>query len=258
MPSTTWHGYITGAVWHTLLFFITPSILFVTSRALTRFKLVLIRSMAHLIHEAINLQKAKVEKKEASKFNPRSPLCITHRGPLPCPAAPSHPAVAFIGKFLHRIDSLSTSEGPYHEWFAPAAKVYDTDGSVYDGGDVIWNELWRFLDQFEEVEDVVNMTTVIETVNDATRAYASDGTDRKAWLVMLDVDTRFWLKDELAGPVIVVPRMLHYLIGRREWGYGTDDLQILQAKSWWDPTRLKDDIRARQDKQVMVAKKEEK
>lgn len=254
----TWRSGIVAALLHVFFFLFSSQLPAALSSAVEKLRLELSTIMSHLIHEAINLQNAEAEKKAASKFKPATPPCITLQGPLPCPTQPSHPAIAFIGKYLFRVDSLDASGGPYHEYYAPAAKGYGADGSVYEGGDAIWNALWTFLNQFEEVEQVVRKSTAFETKNDVTRAHGSEGTDRKAWLVMLEVDTRFWLKDKLAGPVIVVPQMLQYLVGPREWGYGTDNMQILQAKAWWDTTTLKDEIRARQDTDVASREREQR
>ena len=53
---------------------------------------------------------------------------------------------------------------------------------------------------------------------------------------------------ELEGEAVVVPCMLQFVVGKREFGLGTDGLQILQAKSWWGASKLKEEIRSRQER----------
>jgi hypothetical protein len=63
---------------------------------------------------------------------------------------------------------------------------------------------------------------------------------------MLDCITTFWLAGDLKGDGIEVPRMLSFLVGEAEvQGQGTDGLQILEAKAWWDSGVLGKEITKR-------------
>lgn len=67
---------------------------------------------------------------------------------------------------------------------------------------------------------------------------------------MVETETSFSVKDPLlAGDPIVVPRFLMFLVGKSEVeGQGTDGLQILEAKVWWDTNVLGRELAARKAK----------
>lgn len=67
---------------------------------------------------------------------------------------------------------------------------------------------------------------------------------------MSETDTAFSVKDPLlTGDPIVVPRFLMFLVGKSEVdGQGTDGLQILEAKVWWDTDMLGRELAARKER----------
>lgn len=73
---------------------------------------------------------------------------------------------------------------------------------------------------------------------------------RDAYWVMSETDTEFSVKDmQLAGDPIVVPRFLMFLVGKSEVnGQGTDGLQILEAKVWWDTDVLGRELAASKER----------
>ena len=72
-----------------------------------------------------------------------------------------------------------------------------------------------------------------------------DGT-AAADLVLLDLEKKFWMKG--AEEPILVPRMASFVVGEKKFGVGTDGLQILEARAWWDASVLKEEFAKRKSK----------
>src|ERR1700760_4241062 len=61
------------------------------------------------------------------------------------------PALAFIEKYVHKVNSLDLSS-PFQEWFTTDCKFQDTDGAVTYGGEAIWSFMKRQFGQFVSIE----------------------------------------------------------------------------------------------------------
>ncbi len=137
--------------------------------------------------------------------------------------------MAFVEKYANQVDSLNISS-PFHEWYAPSCRFYNTNGAVYDGGDVIWGWMRTLFGAFSAVAHDIHKVLLVQAT-----AEEFDPARKAAWVV-LETTTAFEMKSPvLAGEPIAVPRLLSFLVGKSEVeGQGTDGLQILQAKTWWD------------------------
>lgn len=153
------------------------------------------------------------------------------------------PALCFIEKYSDKVDSLEIA-GPFHHWYAQSCNFYNANGVVYRGGDNIWNWMKELFGQFIALHhEVISVRLFDATEMDL-------GAERAAQWVILEAQTAFTTKGQLSsyGP-IVVPRLLMFLVGKSEVeGQGTDGLQILQAKVWWDSGELERQLKARSGK----------
>jgi hypothetical protein len=149
----------------------------------------------------------------------------------------SRPSLGFIKKYTSKVDSLDLS-GPFSAWYAPGAKFYNGDGSVYDGGQQIWDWMHDLFSPFAQIEHVVTTTRVLDGVIAAGKTCD---------LLVLETETSFRLKEPLDGEAIRVPRLLMFLVGpATTQDDGTDGLQIWEAKAYWDTAVLGRAIRQRQ------------
>lgn len=149
----------------------------------------------------------------------------------------SRPSLSFIRKYTNKVDSLDLS-GSFSAWYAPSAIFYNGDGSVYNGGEKIWEWMHVLFSPFARMEHSVKITRVLDGLN-----FACQICD----LLILEAETSFWLKKPLAGEAIRVPRLLMFLVGPAETqGEGTDGLQIWEARAYWDTAVLEKEIRRRQ------------
>jgi hypothetical protein len=131
--------------------------------------------------------------------------------------------------------------GPFHDWYSPSAQFYNADGVKYHGGDAIWEWMRSLFGQFEKLQHEMKITRILPYVTEAESENGKTGE-----LVMFDCVTTFWIGGQLKGEGISVPRMLSFLVGESEEdGQGTDGLQILEAKTWWDSTVLGREIARR-------------
>ncbi len=152
------------------------------------------------------------------------------------------PAVAFVEKYASTVDSLDLS-GPFYNFFAPGAKFYNTDGIVYDGGGAIWSWMKRLFGVFSAVHHDIQSIRLIKAGAEEWRP------ESEAHWVILETTTLFSMKSPtVAGDPIEVRRLLSFLVGKSEVdGQGTDGLQILQAKVWWDSGVLDRELARRKD-----------
>lgn len=147
----------------------------------------------------------------------------------------SRSSLGFIRKYTNQVDSLDLS-GSFSAWYAPSAVFYNGDGGVYEGGKNIWEWMRVLFSPFAKMEHLVKATRVLDGLNSA-------GCD----LLILEVETSFWLKKPLDGEAIRAPRLLMFRVGPvGTQGEGTDGLQILEAKAYWDTAVLEKEIRRRQ------------
>jgi len=165
----------------------------------------------------------------------------TYNGPLN--PLSQDPILSFIAKYAAKVDSKDLSQS-FDAWYAPSATFYNSDGLIYTGGHDIWTWMRTLFAQFEKVEHDILITRVLSSVNKTGPEGGKCGD-----LVLLDCTTTFWLQGELAGDGIMVPRMLSFLVGEAEGdGMGTDGLQILEAKAWWDSGVLMKEMMMRKQK----------
>ncbi len=139
------------------------------------------------------------------------------------------PALEVIEKYTTTVDSLDFS-APFHNFYSPTAKFYNANGLVYSGGDAIWTWMKELFGVFSAVHHDIRRIRLL-SVPAEEWSPASE-----TQLVVLEAVTAFSMKSPaVAGKPIEVPRLLHFLVGKSEVeGQGTDGLQILQAKAWWD------------------------
>jgi hypothetical protein len=165
--------------------------------------------------------------------------CITFIGPIDSQTY-SSPTLTFIQQYVSKVDSLDLS-GPFHAWYSPSAQFYNADGVRYHGGAAIWEWMQDLSGQFEKLRHDMNITRILPYVSEAESENGKTGE-----LVLLDCVTTFWLAGKLKGEGITVPRMLSFLVGETEEdGQGTEGLQILEAKAWWDSGVLSKEIAVR-------------
>jgi hypothetical protein len=165
--------------------------------------------------------------------------CITFIGPLNSIANQSE-TLAFISKYAARVDSGDLS-GPFHDWYAPSAQFYNADGVQKYGGAAIWDWMRALFGQFERIEHDMKITRILPYVSEKESENGKTGE-----LVLFDCVTTFWISGPLAGDGVAIPRMLSFLVGEAEEdGQGTDGLQILEAKAWWDTGVLGKEIARR-------------
>lgn len=163
-------------------------------------------------------------------------------------------AVSFVLRYLATVDSLDLSE-PFDEWYAKTATYQNADGRVYKGGETIWNWLRELFSSFGQIRHTFNSFTVLEyepnmsTVsghgNESNgRNLVESGCQGEEHddLVMLDAEARFWLEGEVTGEGIKVPRMLSFRVHTRDLGANRIEQQIVEAKTWWDTSLLKDEM----------------
>jgi hypothetical protein len=171
-----------------------------------------------------------------------STTCITHYGAWDA-STRAVPAFSFIEKYSNKVDSLKIS-GPFHTWYAPSCNFYNTNGVVYHGGDEIWSWMVSLFGPFSAVHHTLKVVRLVK----ATPTEVAP--ERDAHWVISETETAFSVKDLLlAGDPIVVPRLLMFLVGKSEVdGQGTDGLQILEAKVWWDSAVLGRELAARKER----------
>lgn len=169
--------------------------------------------------------------------------CITHQGPWN-DSTREIPALYFIEQYSNKIDALEIS-GPFHNWYAPNSNFYDTDGTVYRGGENIWNWMKNLFKPFSALHHEVVLARVLNT-NTTDEGISLDSASQ--WVV-LETQTSFTMRNQsLTEEPIVIPRLLKFLVGKSEIiGQGTDGLQILEAKAWWDKSELGRQLRARKE-----------
>lgn len=143
-----------------------------------------------------------------------------HRGPWD-DATRSNEALRFLEKYTNKVDGgdLSTAS---HDWYAPSSRFHDADGTIYEGGDAVWN----FMRRLFGIADKIKHDTL------EARVICDDG-----YIVTLETITNFTLKN-VADPHLAVPRLLEFWIRKSEAGQGTHGLQIYRLKVWWDKSSL--------------------
>jgi hypothetical protein len=170
---------------------------------------------------------------------------VTHMGALDPSLVPTNvrPSLAFILKYSSTVDSLDLSSSST-TWYAPSAVFYNGDGHTYSGGDEIWNWMRSLFARFSKLRHDYKCTRVLKNMQNAEGGPCD--------LLILEVETSFWLKEPLTGPAIVIPRLLMFLVGPAEKGQGTDGLQIWEAKAYWDSATLAREMHNRNSAQEKI------
>jgi hypothetical protein len=146
-----------------------------------------------------------------------------HQGPWDN-ATRAVPVFAFMEKYIAKVESgdLSTS---FEEWYAIDALFHDTDGTIYDGGEAIWNFMKRQFGVFSSMKNRIEKETAIPA------------TERDGQWVTLETVMIAQIRDSLDEPV-VARRLLSFLVDKSQNSKGTDGLQIYGLKIWWDRSVL--------------------
>lgn len=148
--------------------------------------------------------------------------------------------LSFIQNYTRKVDSLDLS-GPSSSWYAPSAVFYNGDGNIYNGGSTIWDWMHSLFHPFAKMEHCTRMTRILHNVENS----AGNPCD----LLILETETTFWLKKPIDGEGIRVPRLLMFLVGPAEVpGQGTDDMQIWEARAYWDTAVLEREVSRRKTK----------
>lgn len=159
------------------------------------------------------------------------------------------PALKFLEIYTNKVDSIDIT-GDFSKWYAPSAKFYNADSVVYHGGKEIWAWMGNLFGPFFSVH---HRNQIVRSFKASPEEAAAE---RDAWWVILETETTFNLKPPIDtdGPVII-RRFLMFLIGASEVeGQGTEGLQILEAKAWWDSGILQREVAKR--KQQLASKTE--
>lgn len=166
--------------------------------------------------------------------------CFTHYGSWDA-VTRELPTLAFIEKYTNKVDSLDIS-GPFHLWYAPSCTFYNTDGVVIHGGGETWDWMKGLFAPFRRVRHDVKVIRLY----DATTGEAAP--KKAAQWITLETQTTFITKGKTpAGDsTVIIPRLLMFLVGKSDVdGQGTDGMQILEAKVWWDTGVLQKTITAK-------------
>lgn len=148
--------------------------------------------------------------------------------------------LSFLQKYTRKVDSLDLS-GPSSAWYAPSAVFYNGDSNVYNGGSTIWDWMHSLFSPFAKMEHSTRMTRVLHNVDNSA--------GKPCDLLILETETTFWLKKPIYGEGIRVPRLLMFLVGSAEVnGQGTDDMQIWEARAYWDTAVLEREVGWRKTK----------
>ncbi|KAH7386465.1 hypothetical protein BKA64DRAFT_711690 [Cadophora sp. MPI-SDFR-AT-0126] len=144
-----------------------------------------------------------------------------------------YPALAFLEKYAKQVDSGDLS-GPFYEFYAPSCTFYDTDGTIYQGGSEIWEWMRRLFGQFRSIKHELENVLFI-----ASSPHPALGPgDSRSDLILLEAVTHFGLGGE-KDESVAARRKLMFRVGKSEVeGQGTDGLQILEGRVWWDRSAL--------------------
>jgi hypothetical protein len=154
---------------------------------------------------------------------------LFHRGGFVKSLTEDTPELAFIEKYVAKVDSLDLSS-PFHDWYSPDCKFYNTNGTLYEGGENVWMWMRGLFGAFTAVKHDIHTIRLIKATEEEWKP------ESEASWVYFETTTSFTpkLAKGLDGP-IKVPRLLVFLVGKSEVeGLGTDGYQILEAKTWWD------------------------
>ena len=128
----------------------------------------------------------------------------------------------FVEKYTLRIDSLHLSSTPSTTFYSSLAIFHDHKGDAHLGGSAIWQKMQHLFAPFSMIYHEVVEIRVVP---------CPDGRDT----VYAEFLTHFWLKgDGPNGEEIVAPRFFVWTVGDAEEGEGTEGLQFLEVRLFWD------------------------
>jgi hypothetical protein len=146
----------------------------------------------------------------------------------------------FLESYCSKVDAIDMTD-PFYKWYAQSAKFYNANGIIYNSGEEIWSWMSGLFGQFAAVHHDIHVIRLFSA--SSTEAPP----DRAAQYITLETNTKFSLEEPIAaGGPIAIPRFLMFLVGKSELaGQGTDGLQILEARAWWDSGVLQQEITKR-------------
>lgn len=145
-------------------------------------------------------------------------MSFVHQGPWDAHSRQS-PALRFIEKYSIKVDSLDLASTPSTAFYSPLAIFHDHKGDVHLGGSAIWHRMQRIFAPFSRTFHEVVEVRVVP---------GADGRD----IVYAEFLTHFWLKGDEED--IVAPRFFVWTIEEAVDDGGTDGLQIVEARLFWD------------------------
>jgi hypothetical protein len=117
------------------------------------------------------------------------------------------------------MDSLDLTSTPSTTFYSPLAMFHDNKGDVHLGGSAIWEKTKRLFSPFSRIYHEVVEIRVVPS---------PEGRD----VVYGEFLTHFWLKGDNAE--IVAPRFFVWTIGEAVDGAGTEGLQFVEVRLFWD------------------------
>ena len=175
----------------------------------------------------------------------------THYGPWTSNSR-SNPTLAFFESYTNLIATLSLSDHSYHDFYAPSATFTDTDGSVYTGGQTIWDWIHELFGPFKKLgAEGERRVIVLEGMGVVGNGGEVDGERTRKKLrgdvVFYEHTMVFYLKgSEEDEETVSARRMMEFVIGpAEEEGQGTGGMQIWKGKVWWDKSAVMAEARRR-------------
>ena len=146
-------------------------------------------------------------------------MSFVHHGPWDSHSRQSQ-ALRFIEKHTLLIDSLNLTSTPSTTFYSPLAMLHDNKGDAHLGGSAIWTRMQRLFAPFSRIyHEVVELRVVPSP---------GDGRD----VVYGEFLTHFWLRGD--NDEVVAPRFFVWTLGEAVDGAGTEGLQFLETRSFWD------------------------
>jgi hypothetical protein len=145
-------------------------------------------------------------------------MSFAHQGPWDAHSRQSR-VLRFIEKYVLKVDSLDLASTPSTTFYSPLAILHDNKGDAHLGGSAIWQGIQRLFAPFSRTfHEVVEIRVVP----------GADGRE----VVYGEFLTHFWLKGDSED--IVAPRFFVWTIGEAVDYAGTEGLQFVEARLFWD------------------------
>lgn len=145
-------------------------------------------------------------------------MSFLHHGPWDVHSRQSR-ALRFIEKYITTVDSLDLTSTPSSTFYSPLAMLRDNKGDAHLGGAAIWNKVQRLFAPFSCIyHEVVELRVVA----------GLDGRD----VVYGEFLTHFCLRGD--EEEVVAPRFFVWKLAEAVDGAGTEGLQLVEARIFWD------------------------